>query len=239
MGIFGNLFNRSDEPDLLRRMRAGADAGDVVAQRGLGALYIRGELVGQDDRKAAKWYALAAAQGDARSLFVLGELHVQGRGVQKDLDEAEKLFTMAAEQGHVAAQTSLAALLDHRGQHARANVWWERAGDAGDAKAAYNIGCSYNDGIGVDPDRARALHWFKRAAELGHPDAQFNLARHLTTGEGIEQDLVRAHAWLTISLGHRADDQTERLRNNVTRHLSADQIARASELAAELGKPSA
>lgn len=235
MGIFGRLFKRdSDEPEVLQRMRAGADAGDVVAQRGLGALYFEGKLVPQDYAQAARWYLMAAAQDDERALFVLGEMHARGLGVVKDHDEAQRLFVRAAEKDHVPAQNALATLLDYRGKHTEANAWWERAAKAGDAKAAFNLGCSYNDGIGTEPDRVRALSWFKRAAELGHADAQFNLARHLATGDGIEKDEVAAHAWLTVSLIRREDTDTAKLRAAVERRLAPEQIARANELAEQL-----
>ena len=235
MGIFGRLFRRSGEPEVVQRIRLGAEAGDVVAQRGLGALYFEGKLVPQDYGQAARWYALAATQDDARSLFVLGEMHARGLGVVKDLDVAEQLFVRAADHGHAIATTTLASLLDYLGRHDDASLWWERAANAGDARAAYNLGCSYNDGLlGTQRDRTRALAWFKRAAELGHADAQFNLARHLATGDGIDKDEVAAHAWLTLSLGHREDMDTARLREIVESRLAPDQLARAQALAAQL-----
>ncbi|MEO8845910.1 MAG: tetratricopeptide repeat protein [Kofleriaceae bacterium] len=238
MGLFGRLL-KPRESELLQRVRAGAKAGDVVAQRGLGAMYIEGNLLPQNYPVAAAWYAMAAAQDDEKALYVLGEMYIQGLGVIHDEGQAEELLTCAAEKGYVPAEVSLAGLLDRQRRHAEANAWWECAAKAGHVAAAYNVGCSFNEGVGAEHDPARALFWFTRAAELGHADAQFNLAKRLATGEGIDKDEIAAHAWLTVSLGQRDDADTVRLRAAVERRLAPEQIARANELAATLKQPTA
>ena len=41
----------------------------------------------------------------------------------------------------------------------------------GDAKAEYNLGKAYLDGVGVKVNRRNARHWLKKAAAQGHKKA--------------------------------------------------------------------
>ena len=61
----------------------------------------------QDYEQAVRWYAKAAAQGNARAQFNLGVCYENGNGVECDMDMAAALYTAAAEQGN---QNAIAAL---------------------------------------------------------------------------------------------------------------------------------
>jgi hypothetical protein len=54
--------------------------------------------VTRDYAEAAKWYGLAAAQGDADAQYSLGILYDNGTGVVQDDTEAAKWFRLAADQ---------------------------------------------------------------------------------------------------------------------------------------------
>jgi TPR repeat protein len=54
--------------------------------------------------RAARWWALAAAQGHPRAQFYLGTCYDQGRGVRKNLVKAMRLYRSAGDQGHVEGQ---------------------------------------------------------------------------------------------------------------------------------------
>ena len=43
---------------------------------------------------------------------------------------------------------------------------------AGIPKAQYNLGVSYDHGVGVPQDYAEAVKWYRKAAKQGHPTAQ-------------------------------------------------------------------
>ena len=62
------------------------------------------------------------------------------------------------------------------------NIWRPLA-DAGDAKAAYNIGALYFEGKGVERDPNLALEFWRKAAEAENVDAQHNLALTLIAGD--------------------------------------------------------
>ena len=76
----------------------------------LGVSYERGAGVPQDSVEAAKWYRLAAEQGNASAQFILGSLHLGGRHVPQDYDKAVKWLRLAAEQGYAIAQVVLGSL---------------------------------------------------------------------------------------------------------------------------------
>lgn len=76
------------------------------------------------------------------------------------------------------------------------------AAEAGDAVAAFRLGCAYQEGLrGHAPDALSAAVWFRRAAEAGHPGAMAALGEALRTGHGIRRDAREAEAWLAGARG--------------------------------------
>ena len=59
----------------------------------------------QDLHKAAKWFDMAAKQGDKHAQFNLGVMYYRGKGVPKDLLMAHQLFSLAAAQGDKEARS--------------------------------------------------------------------------------------------------------------------------------------
>jgi uncharacterized protein len=59
-------------------------------------MYGEGRGVPQDFAEAAKWYALAAEQGDAQAQYNLGIAYARGEGVTQDEVEAHMWFNLAA-----------------------------------------------------------------------------------------------------------------------------------------------
>lgn len=82
-----------------------AAEGDAEAQ--IGNRYYNGEGVQKDYTEAAKWYKIAAVQGNADAQNRLGVCYCYGQGVQKDYTEAVKWLKKAAEQGNATAQYNL------------------------------------------------------------------------------------------------------------------------------------
>ena len=62
----------------------------------LGYMYETGNGVPQDYHLAAKWYRIAAEQGDVRAQHLLGLLYDRGQGVPLDYIEAHKWLNLAA-----------------------------------------------------------------------------------------------------------------------------------------------
>lgn len=76
-----------------------------------------------------------------------------------------------------------------------------KAVEKGNAKAMYEIGLMYYDGICVDKDHESAATWFKHAADIGYPDAQNKLAMMYWAGNGVEKNDEKAVKWAQLALG--------------------------------------
>ena len=72
-----------------------------------------GTDVGQDQTEAAKWYRLAAEQGNATAQFNLGLKYELGEGIPKNYTESVKWYRLAAEQGNAQAQYNLGVMYEN------------------------------------------------------------------------------------------------------------------------------
>lgn len=140
----------------------------------------------------------AAEQGNPDSQFALGMMFERGQGVSASLDEAYKWYRLAADNGLTDAQVRLAELyllerLD--GDSGSAVQWFERAAEAGNAAAQFQLGLLHLEGEGVDENAELAARWFELAAEQGHVAAQNNIGSLYETGRGVEQSYTRAFEW--------------------------------------------
>nr|WP_178112215.1 MULTISPECIES: sel1 repeat family protein [unclassified Pseudomonas] len=92
----------------------------------------------------------------------------------------EGQFARMANLGNVEAQSFYGHILTFRGQGLGAREEGVRllrlAGQAGDGKAAYQVGVlSLAGSLGKAPDPAEAARWWTIAAKAGHPLAQIRL----------------------------------------------------------------
>jgi TPR repeat protein len=81
----------------------------------------------------------------------------------------------------------------------RARAWWERAFEAGEADAAYNLGILHRRGLGVPRSEVTAMQWWERAARAGSPLAQHGLGSAYLEGRGVTRDPVAAYAWFSLA----------------------------------------
>ncbi len=90
-----------------------------------------------DDKEAAKFFHLAAEQGNKNGQFALGVLY-SDEGPLKDNKKAAKFTRLAAEQGHPIAQVMLGSMyLFGRGvpqNYVLSHMWWNLSGHEGREK---------------------------------------------------------------------------------------------------------
>ena len=103
------------------------------------------------------------------------------------------------------------------------------AARSGNADAEELIGVMYAMGLGVERDDVRAFEWYLRSAMKGHPGAQSGIGWYYEVGRGVEKDLVRAYLWYALSAIGGDPDAVISI-EEVTRKMTADQIAHAQEL---------
>lgn len=112
------------------------DSARIQAGRHLGSI----SRLPQDYAEAAKWYRLAADQGDAQAQYNLGVMYDLGQGVPQDDAKAVKWYRLAADQGFAQAQYKLGIIYDNgKGvprDHVVAHIWFNLAAAQGFDSAA-------------------------------------------------------------------------------------------------------
>jgi TPR repeat protein len=84
----------------MRWLLLGAKLGDMDAQFSVGANYMHGQGVAQNDREAVKWLSLAAEKGDQEAVNNLGLLTWYGRGgLEANPLGALRMWAQSAMQG--------------------------------------------------------------------------------------------------------------------------------------------
>lgn len=80
-----------------------AEMGKDFAQLALGEIYLKGEGLPQDYKKAAYWFTKAAEQGEPASQFYLGVMYSKGQGVPQNHSLAYVWSSLSAASGDTAA----------------------------------------------------------------------------------------------------------------------------------------
>jgi TPR repeat protein len=79
---------------------------------------------------------------------------------------------------------------------------WQSRADAGDPRAAFNIGLLYDLGQGVPRDPVTAYRWYRQAADADDPAAEFNVGVMNDSGTGVAHDAAAAARWYARSAAH-------------------------------------
>ena len=102
------LIDQHDARAAMPLLLQGARIGDKRAQSTLGIRYQDGDGVKADDRAAAYWFGLAAAQGHRAAQYALAGMYEEGDGgLPKDRAKATELYIRSANQGFDKAQMAL------------------------------------------------------------------------------------------------------------------------------------
>ncbi len=126
----------------VQRVRRLAALDIAPAQRILGIWLLRGDGVEQDEREAARWLRMAAAQRDRVAEYFLGLMSIRGIGMSKNPVAAVRWLSHSARRGYLEAQymlgltlsTGIRPALPPDPRHAYQWLWI--AGHNGHARAA-------------------------------------------------------------------------------------------------------
>jgi len=80
--------------------------------------------------------------------------------------------------------------------YAGAMAQWKPLAEKGDARAQFNVGSLYRDGLGVKPDAVEGARWYMLAAAQGDADALANLGVLYMQGSGVPQSYTMARGLL-------------------------------------------
>jgi hypothetical protein len=190
---------------------------------------------GADWGGAARYYQKSAQVGYAPAQYELARLYVDGLGVERNLKQAAFWYRRAADQSNAEAQNNLGSLYAKgqgvRKSQSQAAHWYGLAAAQNNPEATSNLGVMYLRGRGVRRDPVRAFQLFLRAAQMGYTAAQNNVALMYANGQGVGCDYVWAYAWL--ELASKGSSGADRLRDEIGKQMTADDIGRAETLAAQ------
>jgi TPR repeat protein len=103
------------------------------------------------------------------------------------------------------------------------------------SNSQFNLGFIFTKGQVVTQDYKQAVKWYTKAAEQGEPNAQVKLGLLYALGHGVNKDYIQSHAWLNVASAN-GDETAQEHRDLITKNMTAEQIAKAQELAKELFK---
>jgi TPR repeat protein len=128
-----------------------AEQGYAPAQYRLGEMFVNGQGIAQDDRKAAEWFNNAAEQNYNDAQAQLRKIHEKIYGIG--------IAASASGQSQISFETFL------------------YLAEQGYAPAQYRLGNMYAKGQGVWRNDSEAITWFKKAAEQNYHQAQAQLRK--------------------------------------------------------------
>lgn len=130
-----------------------AEQGNHDAQYNLGMLYLWGQGVAKNEKKAFDFFTRAADQNDPRAQLQLGTLYTMGWGTAVDEQKARSLIGKAAEQRYPPAEYQMSTI-------ERAFHWTRRACEDGYNPGCYMLALMYQNGWDTSPDPVEATHWY-------------------------------------------------------------------------------
>ncbi len=148
-----------------------------------------------------------AHRGNPEAQYLVGRMSDEGGiGIALDPREAVRWYRMAAAKDYPQALYALAkGSATGRGMAkadpAQALEFLMRAANVDFTPAILDVAALYDDGRGVEQDRAKAFDWYERAAKLGNTEARFVLGERLYTGDGVDMDRDTARQWYDLAAG--------------------------------------
>lgn len=150
----------------------------------------------------------------------------------------------AANGGNPEAMYKYGNVLANGGSDKEAFTWFMAASKRNLVKAMNAVGYMYQEGRGVLQDHKEAAGWYEKAVLGGSVDALVNRGLLLAKGLGTPQDKMLAYAHFSVATVNAPDadlrQEATRLRDEIVRDLSADQLIagqdEAKKLATRIGK---
>jgi len=218
-----------------------ASVGDEDAQLSVGVAYETGDKAKASKTEAAKWYRMAADQGNIEAKFRLARLLQEGEGgVKKDLKAAFNLYQEAAAAGNIEAQNWLGYSYEYGlgvdVDNAKAAEWYKKSADAGLAIGQNNLGLLYLNGRGVQRDYDQAFKLFDEASKKGDAWAINNLGGMYEMGWGTKTNkaiALQLYGQAAAKGNPHAEDNVRRLTGSATGDAKDEKAEKpASEVAA-------
>ncbi len=211
-------YGHGTEKDLYEAARWYKDAADNNgignSAHSLAFMYLNGEGVPENQRKAVEYFQIAAECGIVQAQRIISQEYISGDILPRDYEKAREWMEKAAIKGDPQAQLMLGRYYVSGfgfDSDQKAFEWFEKAAEQGDAEAEYTLGGCYIYDIYVQQDARIANQWFERAAEKEHPKAMHELGVSYLTGRGIVQNTEKGLSLLSHAAEKGAKESCEYL----------------------------
>ncbi|MBR1442123.1 MAG: sel1 repeat family protein, partial [Firmicutes bacterium] len=183
-----------------------ANMGSTDAAYRVAHMYCKGEGIGRDRKRAAKWYTVAADSGNIQACRELGDMYFYGRGVEISYDKAYKYFKEAADRNdeyslYMLAEFYLSDILSMK-DTAKGKELLKEAAEKGLAAAqkkyAYLM-INKNNGF---PNYSEYFKWMLKAAVQNDAEAQRRVAEAYENGMGALKNRDAAIEWYERALSN-------------------------------------
>lgn len=170
-----------------------AEKGNDDAQYKLGMWYLSGKYYGKDIKAAKKWFIRSASQNNALAVNQLIKVFYDEHNYQELLKWVRKgvslqipnsLYVMSVfyRNGFSSVEVNIA----------NANELLVKSAELGYAKAQYQLGIYYKEGVFFEKILERAFFWFTKSANQGYADSKLEIGLMYFDGEYLKQDYKKA-----------------------------------------------
>jgi len=188
------------------------DSPSNHARLELASIYLNGNGVPKDIKKALSLRQQAANHGSADAKNQLANMYLRGTGVKKNVPEAIRLYSEALvinERLSGAKSMLKIAVNDayQKGEKAYKKRKYrtafplvKAAAEHGHSKAQYLLGVMFKKGQGTRSSPATAVKWWRKSTKQGNTAAFLPLGKALWNGSGITRDVETAKKLLLTSI---------------------------------------
>ena len=121
-----------------------------------------------DYKKAFELFLESAKGGESSSQLNIGYFYDEGICVPKNMKKAIYWYKKASMQNNGGATTNIAIHYRTIKEYRKALWWFHKAVKQLDHDAYFDIGCLYENGLGVKKNIKKALHYYKEAVNAEH-----------------------------------------------------------------------
>ena len=159
----------------IKYLQKAADLGDFWALRFMAELYQDGVnegseiLIEIDEKKALRYYFLAAELGDTDSMIILGQRYAAGKLVEKNFKKSLFWFQRAINEWDLRA-LAIVADMYYKGEDFEQNLsealkWYQKGAEMNNCYCIGKLGIMYSKGEGVIQDEKKAEEFLLKALE--------------------------------------------------------------------------
>lgn len=191
--------NAQSGGEVERLLLAAADRKYTSAYFSLAQLYLYGEGVARDERKAAMYMHKAVDAGVIGAFCELANMYAEGVGVSRDLNKARLLYQQAIKHdpdNGLPYYEYAAFMLQYESAEMDVPAFealLKKAAECGHLGAMNGLASEYLDDTGVLPQNlAEFARWSMAAADAGDSHAMLNAGAICLNGIGVEPDVDKA-----------------------------------------------